>query len=200
MRRSIKRHFVIITSLIAVAILLQACGKEISPEPSCNFVQNSKMQRVSWKDEVVKMYIHKSVPIEAHNLIRSSANEWNHQLGYNAISIETVVGGNGTPSKDGYNIIYWMRSWDENKKTEQARTTIYWKGSQIYEADIRINAKYHSFSYSSEVEPQKVDFKSLMVHEMGHVLGLAHVEPQTQSVMHAYLQHGKHSINHRVDL
>ncbi len=171
---------------------MQACGVDIKPEPSCNFVQNSKLQRVSWKGQLAKMYIHSSVPVQFHRNIREAAEVWNQQVGYKVISIESIVSGKASPSQDGYNIIYWMSSvWEANKKTEQARTTIYWKGSHIYEADIRINAKNHRFS--SEIGPlnTKVDFYSLMVHEFGHVLGLAHVNEEKPSVMHAHLSNGK---------
>ncbi len=178
------------TLLIGASLLIQACGKDVAPEPSCDFVQNSRLQRVSWKGQIAKMYIHSSVPQEYHSVIRSAADVWNSEVGVDVISIETVVGGQGKPTQDGYNIIYWMNTWDAKKKSEQARTTIYWKGSHIYEADIRINDKNHNFSLTKNAESGKVDFYSLMVHEMGHVLGLAHIEPEAQSVMHAYLSNG----------
>jgi len=73
---------------------------------------------------------------------------------------------------------------------EQARTTIYWKGSSIDEADVRVNA--HDFHYSiDDITPQdKVDFESLIIHEMGHVLGLQHIEKGHRSVMEALLASG----------
>ena len=176
--------------LFVSAVLLQSCGFEVEPEDPCNFVQNSKLQRVSWKGKPAKMYIHNSVPSEYHKSIKDAAEVWNLEVGYEVISIESVVTGSGTPKQDGYNVIYWMSTWDENKKSEQARTTIYWKGSHIYEADIRINAKHHRFSNAEEPLQTRVDFNSLMVHEMGHVLGLAHIPQGTQSVMQAYLSNG----------
>ncbi|MCB0357121.1 MAG: matrixin family metalloprotease, partial [Bdellovibrionales bacterium] len=185
-----KKQLIIGLILISSTLLLQACGRNIDPEPSCNFVQNSKLQRVSWKNKSAKMYIHSSVPTKYHQTIRNAAKKWNDELGYTVISIEASVGGTSLPSKDGYNIIYWLTDWDSEKKSEQARTTIYWTGSKIYEADIRINAKNHKFSTTPETLNGHVDFYSLLVHEMGHVLGLAHVPQEKQSVMQAYLANG----------
>ncbi|MCB0391615.1 MAG: matrixin family metalloprotease [Bdellovibrionales bacterium] len=185
-----KRSFYTTFLIIASALFIQACGNNIDPEPSCNFVQNSKMKRVSWKGGSVKMYIHSSVPTKYHTAIKDAAEVWNHQLGYKIISIEATVGGENRPKQDNYNIIYWLSDWEENKKSEQARTTIYWTGSRIYEADIRINGSNHRFSATEDAINGHIDFKSLLIHELGHVIGLAHVEPTNKSVMHAYLANG----------
>lgn len=184
-----KRALLILPLLVA-ALFIQACGRDVKPEPSCNFVQNSKLQRVSWRGRVAKFYIHISVPQEYHAQIREAAQVWNSELGKEVISIESIVNGGSAPKQDGYNIIYWMNEWEENKRSEQARTTIYWSGSKIYEADIKINAKDHNFSVAANAVGGKVDFYSLMVHEFGHVLGLTHIHENKPSVMHAFLANG----------
>src|SRR5690606_33904804 len=86
------------------------------------------------------------------------------------------------------NIIYWLKEWDPSRTFEQARTTIYWYDSQIYEADIKINAEHFSYSFGDEPEVGRVDLESLVLHELGHVLGLAHPEDGSDSVMNAYLR------------
>ncbi len=173
---------------VSVALILQACGRDLSPEASCNFVQNSKLQRVSWKAKSAKFYIHKSVPEVYRDAIHRAADHWNEKVGRKLISIEAVVGGDLNPNRDGYNIIYYMKKWEATRKTEQARTTIYWSGDQIYEADVRINAEDHEFS--ADIELGKVDMESLLVHEFGHAIGLAHVNPDHKSVMHSHLANG----------
>lgn len=57
------------------------------------------------------------------------------------------------------------------------------------DADIRINAKNFSFYKASDKNDTygKVHLESLIIHEMGHVFGLAHIE-ESDSVMQAYLK------------
>ena len=158
-------------------LFIQACGKKLDPQESCNFVQNSQLQRVSWKDRTpVKLYIHSSVPTEFYSSIELAVEEWNRTLGREVLRIElTGVTGSYTPSRDGASMIYWLNSWEDDRRTEQARTTVYWTGDRIYEADIRLNAKFFNF-YGGEGNDSfsGVDMESLMVHELGHVLGLSH--------------------------
>lgn len=177
---------------IALVALLPACSRPLRPQESCNFVQNSQAQRLSWEKQLpVRLYVHQSVPQEALESINRAITEYNTELGKEVFVIgNTNVGGDLNPIRDGYSMIYWFNSWDPNKPTEQARTTIYWTGSEIFEADVRINAAGFSYSYGSNSNPTHVDLTSLLVHEFGHVLGLAH-NVTTGSVMNITLREGQ---------
>ena len=108
---------------------------------------------------------------------------------------------------DGESVIYWMKDWKTNRSREQARTSTRWIGTEIIEADVSINNFHHSF-YDSECESgngeynlvdklcgdeltddekSKVHFISLMIHEMGHVLGQSHAK-DVDSVMQSILR------------
>ena len=89
------------------------------------------------------------------------------------------------PAQDGISTIYWMEEWDPNRPLEQARTTIFWEDDRIVEADMRLNKKNFSF-YTDEFPRGAVHLESLVVHELGHVLGLKHNEGGG-SVMHPIL-------------
>lgn len=187
------RHILIFGILASVGLV--ACSRRFDAQPSCNFVQNSDLRRVSWNSMTpLKLYVHESVPLakypELEKILREAIQEWNDVAGRELIRLEALhVGGDSTPKKDGYSMLYWMNTWETSAANEQARTTIYWSGSQIYEADIRINDKDHDFYVGSEETFSDVDFKSLMVHELGHALGLAHtITPK--SVMNAALPNG----------
>ncbi len=177
--------------LLLLFFLIAACAQKLEPEQSCNFVQNGQLQRVSWKGRVpVTLTISSSVPEEFHESIRLAASEWNYRLGRFMFDVRTGGDVGGSPAKDGQSVIYWINNWESGKELEQARTTIFWKGTFISEADIRINARDFAYSVTDVAEPSRVDFESLLVHELGHVLGLQHVEVGKGSVMEAQLAHG----------
>lgn len=168
---------------LGTAATLLACGRKIQPQDSCNFVMNSQLQRVTWGPAgEAKLFVHSSVPPRYYQAIENAVETWNHQLGKSFLKIEGWgITDHDVPDKDGYSMIYWMTSWDKDKPTEQARTTIYWTGSVIYEADMRINADPSDFTYydgKGPQDPRSVDLQSLVLHELGHVLGLAHVTDQ----------------------
>jgi predicted Zn-dependent protease len=167
----------------AIGLGLQACAQKPSPEESCNFVQNGDQQRVSWgSDTPVVMYIDSSVPEQYFNAIRSAADTWNRTVGREVLKIGGWTQTNGIPAQDGANVIYLLRNWEADKPNEQARTTVYWANDRIYEADVRINAKNFEFFTNEQPVVGEVDVESLVLHEFGHVLGLAH-NTSSQSVM-----------------
>lgn len=190
--------------VVMVLLLTQACTRSLDPEEPCNFVQSTQLQRVSWKEDLpVKMMVHASVPQEFWPSIEAAVQHWNTEMNKRGVEGPSFVielwgvGGPIAPNQDFNNMIYWMENdWEPNLANQQARTTIYWTGSRIYEADIRINDKNHDFytQKDPEVEDEseydlKVDFQSLMVHEFGHVLGLAHNSSES-SVMQVELASG----------
>jgi hypothetical protein len=177
-QRRVRNKLIILTIGIILIAWMAACERKLSPEDSCNFVQNSDLQRVSWaKQTPVKMYVDSSVPTTYYPAIQAALDSWNNTRGHQLLQIEGWgITGHPTPERDGYSIIYWETTWDPTVPNEQARTTIYWSGTQIYEADMRINAYNFTFWSSSDTTNiQGVDLQSLVLHEFGHVLGLVHV-------------------------
>jgi hypothetical protein len=160
--------------------------------PDCGFVQNTYGERVSWKNEgLITLYIHDSVPREYYGAIQSAAATWEKSIGHRLFNLvmDPLV-GTSIPHQDGKNIIYFMNTWEANRPTEQARTSIYWNGDQIVEADIRINSKDFQFYWApGQFNPLKVNFEALILHEMGHVLGLRHKD-NAGSVMATFLPSG----------
>jgi hypothetical protein len=146
-----------------------------TPEASCNFVQNGDQQRVSWGAQTpVIILVDSSVPSAYFDSIQRAVAVWNDATGREIIKIGgwTNVGPSAAP--DGTNLLHFQKKWD-GPSNEQARTTIYWSGDRIYEADVKINERDFGFSGSSTGEAGKLDMESLMIHEFGHVLGLKHM-------------------------
>ena len=128
------------------------------------------------------MHIDSGVPNAYYNAIHAAADKWNLAIGREVIKIGGVVQTDGVPKQDGANVIYVLRSWEPERTNEQARTTVYWAGDRIFEADVRINA--HDFDFFTDTPVAgKVDIQSLILHEFGHVLGLV-------SYRHAAKCHG----------
>lgn len=186
-----KRHWISLVLFCIFIVGLQACGRKYDPQEACNFVQSSNMQRVSWKAELpVRMMVHSSVPVSSYGAIERAVNRWNKDFGRELIRIDAWgVGGSAQPGQDGYNLIYWMENWESNRANEQARTTIYWHGNQIFEADLRLNAKFNLYPAASG-PIAGVDLESLVLHELGHVMGLAH-NSKVGSVMNVSLNSGQ---------
>jgi hypothetical protein len=180
--------------LTASALVLEACSRPLPPQESCTFVQNPEQQRVSWKGNLpVKLYVHNSVPREAYEALDRAIGEFNSTIGRGQEVFKIMargVSGELSPNKDGYSTIYWFKSWDSSRTTEQARTTIYWSGTEIFEADLRINDHNFDFNYGTSSTFNDVDLTSLLLHEFGHVLGLAH-NSTTGSAMAATLDEGQ---------
>lgn len=147
-------------------------------ESACGFVQNSYGQRISWKHTLpVKIYISKSWPIQFLADAQSAADKWNAALNHPIIEIvDNSITISDTPVADKKNGLYFMTSWPAEKNLIQGITNLYYSGDQANDADIRINGK--DFVYYSYV-PQpshQVHMESLLIHEMGHLLGLKHYQ------------------------
>ena len=176
----------------AIGLWFAGCAPQFKAQPEaqddCGYVQDFYSQRISWKSDLpVILYIDDSVPTSYDPAIRNAAETWNQAMGRETIVVKRQPGYlDGIPRKDGKNGIYFLKPWDSDKKSEQGRTSLYWVGDQIREADIRINLESFSYYIESSSDNSAVNIEALVLHEMGHVLGLKHNDTGT-SVMATYL-------------
>ncbi len=181
----------VILPVLAGTVLMQACAKKPVPEESCHFVQNSFQQRVSWKDRTpIVFYAHTSFPTQFLPELEEAMQIWNDAGVEDFFVFGGWVTGGERPVQDRANVVYWLLEWDKKPSlqegVEQARTRIHWVNDQIVEADIQINAGDFRYSAGGEAAFGLVDMKSLLVHELGHALGLAHIGEHYEGTVMAH--------------
>jgi hypothetical protein len=196
---NIFRKIFFYTFLLMAVNYLNSCAPKAQND--CGFVQNIFGQRISWKTKSpIKVIVHSSVPTNLRAAILRAAATWDKQVGHKVIEISEESSLLTTsPSKDQKNGIYFLSEWESDRSSEQGRTSVYWVGDQIQEADIRINA--FNFSYYDQADPQQLvgsygakkagltatdgySFEALLLHEMGHLLGLKHRDGATVMATH----------------
>ncbi|MGZ3744061.1 MAG: matrixin family metalloprotease [Pseudobdellovibrionaceae bacterium] len=194
-----KKH--LFTVLVLTNIFL-ACGRipKLGPETDtklataaekdCGFIQNIYGQRVSWKQSFpVKIYIDPSFPTDYDSILTAAAQKWENILGKTLFIFERAK-QSSIPSKDNQNVLYWLTSWTEPDKSLQGTSSLSWTNNQLIEADIKVDAQYYTYYVDTPASNTEVHLESLLVHELGHVLGLKHLSDTTNSVMLQVLEYG----------
>jgi len=119
--------------------------------------------------------------------INAAFNVWSENLKLLRVVYGGVRGGEGEGS-DGVNTIYFVtQSWNRGELS-QAFTRVYGQDKNLKEADIFING---TMNFSSERDFSAVHFRSLLIHEAGHFLGLVHNHKDPESVMWETLARGQ---------
>lgn len=163
-------------------------------ETDCGFIQNAYGQRVSWKSKIpIKLKLHTNFPAEHESVLREATQHWNEAAGMTLFVLERAenIIKDYNPTPDQHNAVVWHLKWPEalNKKF-QGLTSLNWRENQLYEADVAINNEtFNFFTGSAPTTLADVHLKSLLVHELGHVLGLKH-RSTVPSVMWAVLNGG----------
>lgn len=158
-------------------ILLVNVGCALPPasEIQCGFALNSYHQRVSWKGQQISVTVDNSFYPEYEQATKNAINTWNQAIGRQVL----VYQGKSNNPK-----IYFVPNWTAAKNIE-GWTTILWNDTIIKDYSIQINN--NNFFFSVVYYWNGVDLESLILHELGHVLGLVHVPDETPSVMNQYL-------------
>jgi predicted Zn-dependent protease len=193
-------HMLLRVCLFGLLFLLISCGRmearlAKSSEADCGYVVNAFGYRVSWKSNVpVTLMISKSWPDKHLKAVQRAVAQWNDSTGRELLRIAREKAGD-RPARDSRNGLHWMNEWSSARTTEQAQTTMYYTGNRPYEADIKINAKNFEYFDDDWSEGGQYHLESLLIHEIGHLLGLAHAS-SPRTVMSPFL----YAYDRRVDI
>ena len=183
-------HRILGVILVTIVLALQACAPKAQTD--CGYVQNSYGERISWKGQLpVSLQIHQSVPDQFIPAIKAAVDTWNSNAGTTVFVIAGDHYAGNPANQDQVNVISFSPTWDPNLLSEQAKTQVYWIGDQIQEADVKVNASSVNgnpvYQFYSDTEiPNAINIQALLLHELGHVLGLKHIDG-VGSVMATYL-------------
>ena len=124
----------------------------------------------------------------------SAMKQWEWAVGrqlFDPQGIHTGVDGDSfkdlySSLKDDVNGDYMDNNWAKTSKPDHVLATTIWDNgtdpSSILKADIRFNAQHYvigdSLALAAVENKEVVDMQSLALHEVGHLLGLAHCEPE----------------------
>lgn len=179
-----------IMTLIIYSMSLLSCGPvgrfdsslSTPAEESCGFQQNSLGQRVSWKSNMpIRIKLDSNWPEEWRSPVINAIEKWNSALRKEVVKLEQ--------SENTGSTLEWTKSWPADRSRMQGVTTLTYSGYQILSAKIKINAQDYVYFDSDPNAEKKLHLESLIVHEIGHSLGLKHNENKS-AVMQPYLLPG----------
>jgi matrixin len=173
-------------NLFLILILATSCAP--AAQTDCGYHKNSFGERISWKQKVpVVIYIHESVSVEFRDNIKQAVKIWNYKKKLFVVS-DDIISGPPIRALDRKNVIYYITDHpvDDQPKT-QAMTSNRSMGDQIIDSDMQINAYNFKFYSGMSGDPDEISMLSLVIHEMGHMLGLIHNEKDQTDVMFPYL-------------
>lgn len=140
---------------------------------------------IRWKKLPVKICVNESIPSKFRNVLTESIKIWNVAFEKPLFTSECV---SKTDVKDINRVddhsVYWVTKGFENftEKTSLARTVYEFdqKTGEMTDADIMINAQYFDW------DTINADLKTVLIHELGHFIGLKHNFISRESVMNYF--------------
>ncbi len=199
-------------ALVLIASLLVACGQapsrshitEQAPQSrrSVSYANAAAHSPGGWMGEV-GFYVHQDAPERIVNAALRAAESWNDSVGKSVIRYlgrSNAARGDNLYSSldDNFTVLYYEANWSASTgKNELILATTIWENSpsndeEIVKGDIILNAEKYILQ-DATLEPleggrsaEVVDTETVLVHEMGHLLGLNHWDVDEDSVMNTY--------------
>ncbi len=175
--------------LVASMIVLAS-----APALAYQLKQTPSGQHVRWQGAVKVEVALDGGPLPeavARGAVERAAATWNHALppGAGQLTVVGLAGAAATNPADQRNTVRWTTSgWDADYGAELIAITELSYGSssgRIYDADILLNAADFGFTTSDAACTTAYDLESVLAHELGHMLGMAHENGDPSATMYA---------------
>lgn len=178
-------------------LLLASCNSTKQASTSSGGAYSATAPQ-SWQSAFPKTFrISSNFSNTDNTSIEAMGDQWETSLSnkINFFSYGTRIANNNAPAQDGIFAIQKSTDWYYKDYPDALAVTQIWgvvynRGAPdqymvIQEADILMN--YEHFKFDDPAVTYDYDLKTVMLHEMGHFLGLQHVPKtydRTQSVMY----------------
>lgn len=206
------RFLVAVLSFIACAACGTQEGRHISDEPAALAATSGASSkpkpvfhsRGGWKSQI-SLQLSQVAPERIVEGLIASIASWNNAIGRDVILYKGRVNAERTGSlydslDDDSTIVYYEKSWiATTAKPQTTLATTIWENNAnnselISRGDVILNAETYIFQDSTRPVSEAgrtsdiVDSETVLVHELGHLLGLDHVliSDDAESVMHTH--------------